>query len=101
MAGLTTGQFLAQFVGLPGKITAQGLGVATIHSAIMDPESETVRRNALIGILRADLFEGAGSLLEKAADQQVIKDALTEIYKGRYGQHESGAGLDRNMTLYR
>ena len=33
MASLTTGQFLAQFAGLPGKVTAQGLGVATIHSA--------------------------------------------------------------------
>ena len=61
MASLTTGQFLAQFAGLPGKATAQGLGVATIHSAVMDPESETVRRNTLIGMLRADLFEGAAT----------------------------------------
>ena len=33
MASLATGQFLAQFAGLPGEITAQGPGVATIHSA--------------------------------------------------------------------
>ena len=84
MAGLATGQLLAQFAGLPGEMAAQGLGVATIHSAVMDPESEAVRRNSLMGILRADLFEGAESLLEKAGDQQVIKDALTEI-KGDTG----------------
>ena len=79
MASLTTGQFLTQFAGLPGKLTAQGLGVATVHSAVMDPESEAVRRNSLIGMLRANLFEGAESLLEKAGDQQVIADALREI----------------------
>ena len=50
----------------------------------MDPESEAVRRNSLIGMLRANLFEGAESLLEKAGDQQVIKDALTGI-KGDTG----------------
>ena len=79
MASLTTGQSLAQFAGLPGKLTAQGLGVATVHSAVMYPESEAVRRNSLIGMLRADLFEGAESLLEKAGGQQVIKDALIGI----------------------
>jgi len=66
MASLTTGQFLAQFAGLPGKATAQGLGVATIHSAVMDPEDESVRRNSLVGAIRADLFEGPESLLVKA-----------------------------------
>ena len=35
-------------------------------------------------MLRADLFEGAESLLEKAGDQPVIKDALTGI-KGDAG----------------
>ena len=35
-------------------------------------------------MLRADLFEGAESLLEKAGDQQVIADALKEI-KGDTG----------------
>ena len=47
----------------------------------MDPESETgtVRRNTLVEMLRAYLFEGAESLLEKAGGQQVIKDALTGI----------------------
>ena len=80
MASLTTGQFLAQFAGLPGKVTAQGLGVATIHSAVMDPEDESVRRDSLVGTIRADLFEGAESLLEKAGDeQQVITDALKAI----------------------
>ena len=48
MASLTTGQFLAQFAGLPGKLTAQGLGVATIHSAVMDPEDESVRRDSIV-----------------------------------------------------
>ena len=70
MASLTTGQFLAQFAGLPGKATAQGLGVATIHSAVMDPEDESVRRDSIVGTIRADLFEGAESLLEKAGDEQ-------------------------------
>ena len=80
MASLTTGQFLAQFAGLPGKATAQGLGVATIHSAVMDPEDESVRRNSLAGTIRADLFEGPESLLVKAgAGQQIITDALNAI----------------------
>ena len=80
MASLTTGQFLAQFAGLPGKVTAQGLGVATIHSAVMDPEDESVRRDSLVGTIRADLFEGAESLLVKAGDEQkVITDALNAI----------------------
>ena len=80
MASLTAGQFLAQFAGLPGKVTAQGLGVATIHSAVMDPEDESVRRDSLVGTIRADLFEGPESLLVKAgAGQQIITDALNSI----------------------
>ena len=47
MASLTTGQSLAQFAGLPGKVTAQGLGVATTHSASPSASSAFVLKIGL------------------------------------------------------
>ena len=104
MAGLATGQFLAQFVGLPGKLR-HGLGVATIHSAcgVIGQGIEVIRRphkgrcseprrapkyaGLPVPLPRAAGLQGSRISSYKLQELQVYK--LQETRKGKEGCYKN------------